>query len=53
MAGRRENTYSGESVMILMQGKGVSKGLAEGRVYFLKRGFGRVVRSDAGDAETE
>lgn len=39
--------------MILMQGKGVSAGVAEGALYFLHRRGTEIVRRDAEDAEAE
>ena len=39
--------------MILMQGKGVSKGVANGSVYFYQRAQAAAARADASDFEEE
>ena len=39
--------------MILMQGKGVSKGVVKGPIYFYQRGAVTVSTSKAADLETE
>ena len=39
--------------MYTIQGKGVSKGVADGPIYFYRRGGGEVVKTAVSDAEAE